>query len=100
MLAVGKGKIKEDGAVLPLDVKADDRVLFAKYAGTEITINGKLYLIMREEEVFGLPAKSSKRVRKPLEAMASIRHQRKQRSTWQREKLSPVNSRGRQSCRA
>ena len=64
VLAVGKGKIKEDGTVLPLDVKAGDRVLFGKYAGTEITIDGELYLIMREEEVFGLLAKSSKREKK------------------------------------
>lgn len=64
VLAVGKGKIKEDGTVLPLDVKAGDRVLFGKYAGTEITIDGELYLIMREEEVLGLLAKSSKREKK------------------------------------
>jgi chaperonin GroES len=63
VLAVGKGKIKEDGKVLPLDVKAGDRVLFGKYAGSEITIDGELYLIMREEEVLGLLAKSSKRVK-------------------------------------
>jgi chaperonin GroES len=64
VLAVGKGKIKEDGTLLALDVKAGDRVLFGKYAGTEITIDGELYLIMREEEVFGLLAKSSKREKK------------------------------------
>lgn len=64
VLAVGKGKIKEDGTVLPLDVKAGDHVLFGKYAGTEITMDGELYLIMREEEVFGLLAKSSKREKK------------------------------------
>jgi len=63
VLAVGKGKIKEDGKALPLDVKAGDRVLFGKYAGSEITIDGELYLIMREEEVLGLLAKSSKRVK-------------------------------------
>ena len=64
VLAVGKGKIKEDGTVLPLDVKAGDRVVFGKYAGAEITIDGELYLFMREEEVFGLLAKSSKREKK------------------------------------
>ena len=63
VLAVGKGKIKEDGKALPLDVKAGDRVLFGKYAGSEITIDGELYLIMREEEVLGLLAKSGKRVK-------------------------------------
>ena len=63
VLAVGKGKIKENGKVFPLDVKAKDRVLFGKYAGNEITIDGELYLIMREEEVLGLLAKSGKRVK-------------------------------------
>lgn len=63
VLAVGKGKIKEDGKVLPLDVKAGDRVLFGKYAGSDITIDGDEYLIMREDEVLGITAKSSKRVK-------------------------------------
>jgi chaperonin GroES len=55
ILAVGKDKIKEDGKVIPLDVKAGDRVLFGKYAGTEIILEGEEYLIMREEEVLGIP---------------------------------------------
>jgi chaperonin GroES len=63
VLAVGKGKITEDGKVLPLDVKAGDRILFGKYAGTEISIDGEDYLIMREDEVLGIVAKSGKRVK-------------------------------------
>src|SRR3954451_9726711 len=54
VIAVGKGKINEDGKVFPLDVKAGDRVLFGKYAGTEIKIDGEEFLIMREEEVLGI----------------------------------------------
>jgi chaperonin GroES len=61
VLAVGKGKIKEDGKVLPLDVKAGDRILFGKYSGTDIVFDGEEYLIMREDEVLGIVAKSSRR---------------------------------------
>ena len=63
VLAVGKGKIKDDRKVLPLDVKPGDRILFGKYAGTEIALEGELYLIMREDEVLGLLAKSAKRIK-------------------------------------
>lgn len=61
VLAVGRGKIKEDGKVLPLDVKPGDRILFGKYSGSDIVLDGEAYLIMREEEVLGLLAKSAKR---------------------------------------
>ncbi|HXZ80765.1 MAG TPA: co-chaperone GroES [Terriglobales bacterium] len=54
VISVGKGKINEDGKVFPLDVKAGDRILFGKYAGTEIKIDGEDFLIMREEEVLGI----------------------------------------------
>jgi chaperonin GroES len=63
VLTVGKGKIKEDGKVIPLEVKPGDRVLFGKYSGTDINIGGEEYLIMREEEVLGITGKSSKRVK-------------------------------------
>jgi chaperonin GroES len=63
VLAVGKGKIKEDGKILPLDVKPGDRILFGKYAGTEIKIDGQEYLIIREDEVLGTLAKEAKRVK-------------------------------------
>jgi chaperonin GroES len=63
VLAVGKGKIKEDSKVIPLEVKPGDRILFGKYSGTDINIGGEEYLIMREEEVLGIIAKSSKRVK-------------------------------------
>ena len=54
VIAVGKGKVKEDGTVLPLDVKKGDRVLFSKYSGTEITIEGEEHLIIREDDVLGI----------------------------------------------
>src|SRR5437588_1769194 len=63
VLTVGKGKIKEDGKVIPLEVKPGDRVLFGKYSGTDINIGGEEYLIMREDEVLGITAKTSKRVK-------------------------------------
>jgi chaperonin GroES len=54
VIAVGKGKVKEDGTILPLDVKKGDRVLFSKYSGTEITIEGEEHLIIREDDVLGV----------------------------------------------
>ena len=54
VIAVGKGRVEKDGKVAPLDVKTDDVVLFGKYAGQEIKIDGSEYLIIREEEVLGV----------------------------------------------
>ena len=54
VIAVGKGKVEKDGKVTPLDVKAGDTVLFGKYAGQEIKVDGQEYLIMREEEILGV----------------------------------------------
>jgi chaperonin GroES len=54
VLAVGKGTVAEDGKKTPLDVKAGDRVLFGKYAGSEVTLDGHEYLIMKEEDVLGI----------------------------------------------
>ncbi len=54
VIAVGKGKSNDEGKVFPLAVKAGDRILFGKYAGTEIKIDGDELLIMREEEVLGI----------------------------------------------
>jgi chaperonin GroES len=58
VLGIGKGKVKEDGKVIPLDVKKGDRILFGKYAGTDIVLDGDEYLIMREDEVLGVLAKA------------------------------------------
>ena len=54
VISVGKGKSNDEGKVFPLDVKAGDRVLFGKYSGTEIKLDGEDFLIMREEEVLGI----------------------------------------------
>ena len=56
VISVGKGKSNDEGKVFPLDVKAGDTVLFGKYSGTEIKLDGDDYLIMREEEVLGILA--------------------------------------------
>ncbi len=54
VIAVGKGKVSEDGKLQPLDVKKGDKVLFSKYAGTEINIEGEEHLIIREDDVLGV----------------------------------------------
>ena len=54
VIAVGNGKRNEEGKVVPLDVKAGDRILFGKYSGTEIKLDGEEFLIIREEEVLGV----------------------------------------------
>ena len=54
VIAVGNGKILEDGKVRPLDIKAGDNILFGKYAGTEIKIDGEEHLMLREEDVLGI----------------------------------------------
>ncbi len=53
-IAVGNGKVTEDGKLQPLDVKKGDRLLFSKYAGTEVTIDGEDHLIIREDDVLGI----------------------------------------------
>ncbi len=54
VIAVGKGKMTDDGKLIPLDVKAGDRILFGKYSGTEVKIEGEEHLIMREEDILGI----------------------------------------------
>jgi len=54
VISVGKGKSNDEGKVFPLDVKAGDSILFGKYSGTEIKLDGNDFLIMREEEVLGI----------------------------------------------
>jgi chaperonin GroES len=54
VVAVGKGRVTDKGEVFPLDVKANDYVLIGKYAGTEITLEGEEYLIIREDDVLGV----------------------------------------------
>ncbi len=54
VIAVGKGKVGDDGKLQPLDVKKGDKVLFSKYSGTEINIEGEEHLIIREDDVLGV----------------------------------------------
>ena len=54
VVAVGQGKKTEEGKIIPLDVKAGDRILFGKYSGSDIKMDGNEYLIMREDEVLGV----------------------------------------------
>ena len=54
VIAVGKGKMTEEGKLLPLSVKAGDKILFGKYSGTEVKLNGNVYLIMREDDILGI----------------------------------------------
>jgi chaperonin GroES len=54
VMAVGTGKIGEDGKRIPLDVKAGDKILFGKYSGSEVKVEDEEYLILREEDVLGI----------------------------------------------
>jgi chaperonin GroES len=54
IIAVGKGKVNDDGKVTPLDVKVGDTILFGKYSGSEIKLDGEEHLIMREEDILGV----------------------------------------------
>jgi chaperonin GroES len=54
IIATGKGRVTEDGKILPLEVKVGDKVLFGKYAGTELKLEGAEYLMMREEDILGV----------------------------------------------
>ena len=61
VISVGKGKSNDEGKVFPLEVKEGDRILFGKYAGTEIKIDNEDYVIMREEEVLGVLSGAAKK---------------------------------------
>jgi chaperonin GroES len=54
VIAVGKGKVNDDGKLTPLDVKVGDKILFGKYSGSEIKLNGEEHLIMREDDILGV----------------------------------------------
>lgn len=54
VIAAGKGKVADDGKLIPMDVKAGDRILYGKYSGTEIKIDDEEYLIMHQEDIMGI----------------------------------------------
>jgi len=64
VVAVGNGKRLEDGKLVPLDVKAGDRILFGKYSGSDIKLDGEEYLIMREDEILGVLEPAGKAAKK------------------------------------
>ena len=64
VVAVGNGKKNEDGKVTPLDVKVGDRILFGKYSGSDIKIDGEEFLILKEEEIFGILTGAAKAAEK------------------------------------
>src|ERR1700674_3235794 len=64
VVAVGKGKRLEDGKVVPLDVQPGDRILFGKYSGSDIKLDGEEYMIMREDEVLGVLESQPKTAKK------------------------------------
>ena len=63
VIAVGQGKRADDGKLIPLDVKPGDRILFGKYSGSDIKIDGEEYMIMREDEVLGVLESGSKKAK-------------------------------------
>jgi chaperonin GroES len=63
VVAVGQGKRLEDGKIVPLDVKVGDRILFGKYSGSDIKLDGEEYMIMREDEVLGVIETTSKKAK-------------------------------------
>jgi chaperonin GroES len=64
VVAVGQGKRTDEGKIIPLDVKAGDRILFGKYSGSDIKIDGEEYMIMREDEVLGILEDTQKMAKK------------------------------------
>ena len=88
VIAAGTGKSKDDGTRQPLDVKAGDLILFGKYSGQEIKLDGEDYLIMREDEVLGV-----------IDGAATRRRRSRRQITWQ-NRLSTASTHGRPCCAA
>ncbi len=64
VIATGKGRVREDGKITPLDVAEGDRVLFSKYGGTEVTLDGEEYTILREEDILAIVGSAAKSKKK------------------------------------
>ena len=108
VLAVGNGKILENGTKIALDVKVGDKILFGKYSGNEIKIDGEEVLIVREDEVLAVIALEDSASRNPVSARPAARaphlgtahaDSRKRRIPW-RSRSRTATSRGRPSCAA
>lgn len=65
VLSVGKGRLKDNGTLIPMEVKPGDRVLFGKYSGTDIILDGDEYLILREDDVLGIHTQVETRAKVP-----------------------------------
>src|SRR5205823_12982856 len=74
-IAVGTGKMLENGSVAALEVKAGDRILFGKYSGTEIKLEGQDYLILREDEIVGILTQTGKAAAKKLKGSSQMAKQ-------------------------
>ena len=100
VIAAGNGKTKDDGKRMPLDVKAGDLILFGKYSGQEIKLDGEEYLIMREDEVLAvIEGRSKKKSRsQPRVRRTDSPHYRRQRQ-WQ-SRLCTASSHARPFCAA
>ena len=77
VIAVGNGKVNDDGKRIPLDVKAGDRILFGKYAGQEIKLDGEEYLIMKEDDVLAVIEGPIKKTQAAARAPAAIPQKQK-----------------------
>src|SRR5258708_21316659 len=73
VIAVGKGKILEDGKVRPLDVKIGDRILFGKFSGQAVKIEGTEYLVMREDDIMGVVAKEDQPIQEQNMSAKDVR---------------------------
>ena len=98
VIAVGPGKMQDDGKRSAMDVKAGDRVLFGKYAGTEIKIDDEDYVIMREEEILAVLGKGEV-TGLGEDEQTNRRTDKRSKKSWLR-KLFMVNSRARHCCAA
>jgi chaperonin GroES len=64
VIATGRGKVREDGNITPLDVAEGDRVLFGKYSGTDVTVDGEEYVILREEDILAVDTETTQTSKK------------------------------------
>jgi chaperonin GroES len=90
VISAGKGKINEEGKIRPLDVKEGDRILFGKYSGTEIKLDGEDYVIMREEEVLGILSVAVFRTERRISRGANLSAARDDIGTVHARSLAPV----------
>ena len=94
VIAVGNGKRLEDGKLVPLDVKVGDRILFGKYSGSDIKLDGEEYMIMREDEVLGVLDAAPKSPKRPAN---QIGFELRGKHPWQ-NRLFTANIPGRRFC--